>query len=103
MLHAALIRSVYVVDVMRGRGIGAELLAAARKAAHTRGARSLYLFSTDAGDYFKRFGFVEVPVAQLVSALSGTPQVEYYKARPDELAREVAWYLDISQDGVIIR
>lgn len=103
MLDAALIRSVYVVDAMRGRGIGAELLAAARKAAHTRGARSLYLFSTDAGDYFRRFGFAEVPVAQLVLALGGTPQVEYYRARPDELAREVAWYLDISQDGVIIR
>jgi N-acetylglutamate synthase-like GNAT family acetyltransferase len=102
-LDAALIRSVYVVDEMRGRGIGAELVAAARKAAHTRGARSLYLFSTDAGDFFKRFGFVEVPIAQLVNSLSGVPQVKYYLARPDDLAREVAWYLDISQDGVILR
>ena len=102
-LDAALIRSVYVVDAMRGRGIGAELVAAARKAAHTRGARSLYLFSTAAGDFFKRFGFVEVPVAQLVAALGAAPQVKYYRARPDELAREVAWYLDISQDGVILR
>lgn len=102
-LDAALIRSLYVADAMRGRGIGAGLFAAARKAAHTRGARSLYLFSTGAGDFFKRFGFVEVPAAQLVSALGGTPQVEYYKARPEELAREVAWYLDISRDGVIVR
>ena len=59
-LDAALIRSLYVVDEMRGRGIGAELVAAARKAAHTRGARSLYLFSADAGDFFRRYGFVEV-------------------------------------------
>ncbi len=88
---------------MRGRGIGAELVAAARKAAHTRGARSLYLFSTDAGDFFKRFGFVEVPVVQLVAALGAAPHVRYYVARPDELAREVALYLDISQDGVILR
>lgn len=102
-LDAALIRSVYVIDAMRGRGIGAELVAAARKAAHTRGARSLYLFSTDAGGFFKRFGFVEVPVAQLVAALSTAPEVKYYVARPDELAREVAWYLDISQDGIIAR
>jgi N-acetylglutamate synthase-like GNAT family acetyltransferase len=102
-LDAALIRSVYVIGAMRARGIGAELVAAARKAAHTRGARSLYLFSTDAGEFFKRFGFVEVPVAQLVAALGATPQVKYYQARPDELAREVAWYVDISQDGVIIR
>ncbi len=102
-LDAALIRSLYVIDTMRGRGIGAELVAAARKAAHTRGARSLYLFSTDAGDFFKRFGFVEVPVSQLLAALGSAPQVQYYLARPDELAREVAWYLDISQDGVILR
>jgi N-acetylglutamate synthase-like GNAT family acetyltransferase len=102
-LDAALIRSVYVVDAMRRRGIGAALIEAARKAAHTRGARSVYLFSTEAGDFFKRFGFVEVPVAQLITALSAVPRVKYYRARPDDLAREVAWYLDISQDGVIIR
>ena len=102
-LDAALLRSLYVVENMRRRGIGAELVAAARKAAHTRGARSLYLFSTDAGDFFTRLGFIEAPVAQLVAALSSTPEVKYFQARPDELAREVAWYLDISQDGVIIR
>ena len=102
-LDAALIRSAYVIEEMRGRGIGAELVAAARKAAHTRGARALYLFSTDAGDFFKRFDFVEVPVAELVAALSSAPEVKYYLARPDELGREVAWYLDISRDGVILR
>jgi N-acetylglutamate synthase-like GNAT family acetyltransferase len=102
-LDAALIRSLYVVDAMRRRGIGAALIQAARKAAHTRGARSVYLFSTEAGDFFKRFGFVEVPLAQLVTALRAVPQVKYHWARPEELAREVAWYLDISQDGVILR
>ena len=102
-LDAALLRSLYVVEAMRGHGIATELIAAARKAAHTRGARSLYLFSTDAGEFFKRFGFVQVPVAQLVAALGAAPQVKYYIARPDELAREVAWYLDISQDGIILR
>jgi amino-acid N-acetyltransferase len=102
-LDAALLRSLYVVDAMRGRGVGSELVASARKAAHTRGARSLYLLSADAGDFFKRFGFAEVPVAQLVAALVATPMVKHYRARPDDLAREVAWYLDISQDGVIVR
>ena len=103
MLDAALIRSLYVIDAMRNRGFGAGLVSAARKAAHTRGAKSLYLFSTDAGEFFKSLGFIEVPVPQLVGALGGAPQVEYYRARPEELAREVAWYLDISQDGVILR
>ena len=102
-LDAALIRSLYVTDTMRKRGIGAELVAAARKAAHTRGARSLYLLSTGAGAYFSRFGFVEVPLAQLLDALAMVPEVKYYLARPSELAPEAAWYLDISQDGVILR
>jgi N-acetylglutamate synthase-like GNAT family acetyltransferase len=102
-LDAALIRSLYVVDAMRSRGIGAKLFAAARKAAHTRGARHLYLFSTDAGQFFRRLGFEQVPVDETVKAMRGAPQVEYYRAHPDELACEVTWHLDISQDGVIER
>lgn len=102
-LDAALVRSLYVVDVMRGRGIGAELLTSARKAAHTRGARTLYLLNGSAGELFKRSGFVELPVSQLVGALPSVPLVKYYQARPDDLAHEVAWCLDISQDGFILR
>ncbi|MGA7870319.1 MAG: GNAT family N-acetyltransferase, partial [Candidatus Binatus sp.] len=55
-IDAALIRSLYVDESMRRRGIGGALVAAARKAAHTRGARHLYLFSTDAGEFFARHG-----------------------------------------------
>ncbi|HWN58451.1 MAG TPA: GNAT family N-acetyltransferase [Methylomirabilota bacterium] len=102
-IDAALIRSLYVKPAMRQRGIGAALLAAARKAAHTRGAVRLYLFSTDAGSFFERQGFVRAEVATVIGALSGVPQVEHYRARPDELAREVAYHLDISGDGVIER
>lgn len=102
-LDAALIRSLMVIEAMRRRGIGARLLTAARKAAHTRGARTMWAFSTEAGGYLRRFGFVEAPVADLVAALSGTPQVEYYLARPEELFRQAAWRLDISSDGVIVR
>ena len=102
-LDAALIRSVCVKAPMRRRGIGAALVSAARKAAHTRGARHLYLFSTDAGDFFEQLGFMRTSIADVVGALSGVPQVEYYRARPEELAREVAYHLDISGDGVIER
>ena len=102
-IDAALVRSLYVNESMRGRGIGAALVAAARKAAHTRGARHLYLFSTDAGEFFERHGFTMVPVADVVAALPGVPQVEHYRARPDDLARESAYHLDISADGVIER
>ncbi len=102
-LDAALVRSLAVVEPMRRRGIGTKLLSAARKAAHTRGARTLWALSTGAGDYLRRFGFVEAPVVELVAALTGTPQVEYYLARPEELSRQLAWRLDISNDGVIVR
>jgi len=102
-IDAALIRSLYVNESMRRRGIGGALVAAARKAAHTRGARHLYLFSTEAGGFFKRHGFTTVAVAEVIAAIPGVPQVDYYRARPDELAREVAYHLDISADGVIER
>jgi N-acetylglutamate synthase-like GNAT family acetyltransferase len=102
-VNAALVRSLLVVETMRRRGIGAALLAAARKAAHTRGAKTLYAFSTEAGEFLRRFGFESAPVDELVTALRGAPQVEYYFARPEELAREVAWRLDLSRDGVIVR
>jgi GNAT superfamily N-acetyltransferase len=102
-IDAALIRSLYVVESMRKRGIGSALVAAARKAAHTRGARHLYLFSTEAGDFFAALGFQPASISDLTRALPGIPQVEYYRARPDELAREIAYQLDISRDGVIDR
>ncbi|MDO8433331.1 MAG: GNAT family N-acetyltransferase [Candidatus Binatus sp.] len=102
-IDAALIRSLYVIESMRRSGIGAALVAAARKAAHTRGARHLYLFSTEAGQFFMRLGFERVAMPQLLDALSCVPEVEYYRARPDELAREIAFHLDISRDGLIER
>ena len=102
-IDAALIRSLYVDESMRRRGIGAALIAAARKAAHTRGARHLYCFSSAAGQLFERHGFTVVPVGDVVRALPGVPEVEFFLARQDELAREVGYYLDISGDGVIER
>ena len=38
-----------------------------------------------------------------MNTLAGAPLVEFYRARPAELAREVAYHLDISGDGVIER
>ncbi len=102
-LDTALVRSLMVVEPMRRRGIAAELIAAARKAAHTRGARTLYAFAAEAGGYLRRLGFEPAPVGDLVAALGGVAQVEYYRSHPAELARQTAWRLDISKDGVIVR
>jgi GNAT superfamily N-acetyltransferase len=102
-IDVALVRSLYVIESMRRRGIGAALLAAARKAAHTRGARHLYLLGADAGGFFEGHEFTAVGVADVVVAVSGVPQVEYYRARPAQLARLAGYHLDISGDGVIER
>jgi N-acetylglutamate synthase-like GNAT family acetyltransferase len=102
-IDAALIRSLYVIESMRLRGIGAGLVAAARKAAHTRGAQHLYLFSYEPGNFFMRLGFERTSISQLVDALTGVPEVEYYRARPEKLVQEIALHLDISRDGIIDR
>jgi N-acetylglutamate synthase-like GNAT family acetyltransferase len=101
----ALIRSLFVLDRFRHRGVATDLFAAARKAAHTRGARELYRFglSSEAEDFWTRLGFEEVPLADLLRRLDGVPQVEYYKSHREELERKVAFRLDISRDGVIDR
>jgi amino-acid N-acetyltransferase len=102
-IDAALLRSLWVNESMRRRGIGGALVAAARKAAHTRGARHLYLFGADLSGFFERHGFSAVAVAEVIAAIPGVPQVEYYRARPEELSREVGYHLDISGDGLIER
>jgi N-acetylglutamate synthase-like GNAT family acetyltransferase len=103
ILDSALLRSLYVVERYRHREIGRRLVMAARQAAHTRGARQLYLFAASAGDFFGRLEFKPAQLEELTAALKGSPQTDYYLARPQELAREVAYRLDISRDGIIER
>ena len=103
-IDAALMRSLLVEEPMRGRGVGAALIAAARAAAHTRGARRLYAFARgDAGKYLARFGFAPVAMNELLDALAGTFVADYVRARPGELSCCSAQCLDISRDGVIER
>ena len=102
-VDAALLRSLYVDESMRRRGIGTALITAARKAAHTRGARHLYCFGADAAQLFERQGFTTVPAADVIAAVPGAPAVEFLRAHPNDLAHEVGYHLDISTDGVIER
>ena len=90
---------------MRGRALGAALIAAARTAAHTRGARTLYALApdADASRYLERFGFAPSTMETLVAALAGTFVVEYLRTRPDARGRYRALALDIAHDGVIMR
>jgi len=113
-VDAALIRSLMVMERMRRRGIGAALISAARTAAHTRGARTLYAFAC--GDdsashldrpgsarYLKRFGFVPAISEEMLKALTGTFTADYLRQHPDVLAGLQTLSLDISTDGLILR
>ncbi|HVA79344.1 MAG TPA: GNAT family N-acetyltransferase [Candidatus Binataceae bacterium] len=103
-LDSALIHSLHVAEQHRRRGIGAGLVSAARKAAHTRGARMLYLFADpELRGFFERLGFSEVASERPMNDLRTAPEAEYYRAHPDELARRCALALDISNDGLIAR
>lgn len=103
-IDVALMRSLAVAEPMRGRGVGAALVAAARAAAHTRGAHRLYaLGRDDAYNYLARFGFAPVALSELLNALAGTFMADYVRTHPGEFSDHRALCLDISRDGVIER
>jgi N-acetylglutamate synthase-like GNAT family acetyltransferase len=103
-IDAALLRSLTVIAARRRQGIGAALVQAARKAAHTRGSQRLYtLARVDAAGYFARFGFVDAPQAELIDALRGTPLIDHLRARSVDIELCAPLMLDISRDGVIVR
>jgi GNAT superfamily N-acetyltransferase len=100
-VDVALIGPLYVIPAMRRRGIGAELLRAARVAAHTRGARTLYKITPPgAGGYLASFGFALIAIAAAADALEGIAGAKALRAGPSGLQ---AWSLDISADGIIER
>jgi N-acetylglutamate synthase-like GNAT family acetyltransferase len=91
---AVLLRSAAVRTAVRGQGIGAALLRHALREAASAGQGRAYLFSTDAGAYWSRQGFREVPVAELVALLPDAPQVRHYDQQ-GWLPDEVAWRKDL--------
>jgi N-acetylglutamate synthase-like GNAT family acetyltransferase len=103
IVDAAVIRSLAVAEAKRRRGIGAALVNAARKAAHTRGARRLYALGRRGEDYLLRFGFERIAGTEMIDDLAGTFTADYLRAHPGELARMDPLRLDISRDGVIDR
>lgn len=92
---AVLLRSAAVRPVCRGRGVGAALLERAIAEVAAAGIARLYLFSTDAGSYWQRQGFRQVPVPELLSVLPNVYQVQEYQ-RLGWLPTEVAWRRDCS-------
>ncbi len=68
---AALLRSVVVAPDQRGSGVGRALIGAAEEVASEAGARTVYLLTETAADWFPRLGYT--PIAR--SDISG-PMVD---------------------------
>ena len=88
--NASLLRSAAVLPEARALGVGRALVQSALTLATLRGDQAVYLFSRDAGAYWQRYGFQEVPVATLTQALANTSQVRSGVTR-GWITEEVAW------------
>src|SRR5881409_2608609 len=66
---AALLRSVAVATRLRGRGLGQALTRAVLDLARRRGVRTVYLLTETAGQFFPKFGFREIPRADVEPAV----------------------------------
>ncbi|MFC6963824.1 GNAT family N-acetyltransferase [Halocatena marina] len=90
-LPGALLGSLYVEPEHRANGLGETLVERIEQEARSQRATNLYLFSTEAGDYFRTHGYQEVAVEEIVSRITNTSQVEYYSDRPDLLTEEITF------------
>ncbi|MGH7986209.1 MAG: GNAT family N-acetyltransferase [Candidatus Binataceae bacterium] len=104
VIDAAAMRALTVAESKRRHGVGAALVAAARDAAHARGARRLYaLAAPTAADYLRRFGFTEVARAELAEALADTKVGARWQKSPANFAAHTALCLDLAHYREIIR
>lgn len=104
VVDTAALCALAVAEPMRRRGIGAMLLAAARKAAFTRGARRLYAALPEGADYLKRLGFEDAAASRMLEDMSGTAAVSRLGGHDDSpVARDIVLMADISRDGVVER
>ncbi|MEM6486129.1 MAG: arsenic resistance N-acetyltransferase ArsN2 [Pseudomonadota bacterium] len=71
---SALLRSLAVAPVARSTGCGRLLVTFAEDRAVERGARSLYLLTTTAADYFARLGYGELSRSDAPREIAATPQ-----------------------------
>ena len=69
-----LLRSLAVAPDLRGRGVGARLVAEAERVAAQLSVRELYLLTTTAEKFFAEHGYIPVPRAQAPAAIQGTAE-----------------------------
>lgn len=78
----ALLRSVVTLPPVRGRGIGSAIVAALEMEARIRGARTVWLLTDKAADFFAPLGYRKCERAEAPKALQETTQF----ARPESAA-----------------
>ena len=70
----ALMRSLVVAPVQRGRGVAERLVEWCEAEAHWRGVETTYLLTTTADEYFRKRGYADVPRAAVPLAIAGHAQ-----------------------------
>ncbi|KAF0957329.1 GNAT family N-acetyltransferase [Rhodococcus sp. T7] len=88
--RACLLRSLAVMPKFRRRGWGNALARRALTEARLDGRTAVYALSTGATELFRGQGFQPIPIDELASAVSNTPQVCAYRAA-GMLSTELAW------------
>ena len=76
----ALLRSVVVGSHVRGQGLGHRLTEAALNVARVRGARSVFLLTTTADNFFPKMGFVRISRDEVPASVQTS--VEFQSACP---------------------
>ena len=89
-----LLRSALVLHECRGHGIAARLTQTLLRAGKEMKLKAVYLFSTGAGDYWKRQGFIDTPVSEVAGNMPGAYQVKLFD-RLGWLPTEVAYRYEL--------
>ncbi len=92
--RSGLLRSALVKKQYRGMGIARRLMDTLLQAARDDGLEAVYLFSTEAGAYWMKQGFVPVDLNEAISKLKDTPQIRLFK-KLGWLPTEVAFKMDL--------
>jgi amino-acid N-acetyltransferase len=87
----ALLRSLVSLPPVRGRGIGAAIVAALEFEARLHGCRSLWVITTTAADFFARLGYARCERAVAPPAIRATTEfAELCPASADVLMKTLA-------------
>jgi len=87
----ALIRSTAVLAPYRSNGVARALIDALFKHLQDKGIQNLYLFSRDSGEYWKKFGFYQCTVQEVIEKLPDAPQVLLY-INDNSIWSDIAWH-----------